>query len=122
MKKSIITAFTLLAGFSFSASAQTIDKIYLTLDSASNTGHCPRYLKFKAVLLTDRHPGTATIKWLNANGSILHTSTVLLTSSGQDVVVFELGIPTKISTSISVITTAAKPIQSNQLSYSVSCK
>lgn len=122
MKKIIITTFILLPGFLFSGRAQTINKIYLTLDTASNTGRCPRYLKFKAILLTDRHPGTATIKWLNANGSTVHTSIVSLTSSGQDVAVFELGVPTKISTSISVITTAAKPVQSNEVQYIVTCK
>ncbi len=122
MKKIFLSLFILIGGLSFSAKAQTIDKIYLTLDTASNSGKCPRYLKFKAVLLTDRHPGPATIKWLNPNGSLIHTSTVTLTSSGQEVAVFELGIPTKITTSISVVTTAAKPVQSNQVSYTVTCK
>ena len=122
MKKIILSVFVLIGGLAFSAAAQTIDKIYLTLDPASNTGKCPRYLKFKAVLLTDRHPGTAGIKWLDANGAVLHAANVLLTSSGQDSTSFILGVPTKITSSISVVTTASKPVQSNPLSYTVTCK
>ncbi len=122
MKKIFASTFFLLIAFSFSASAQSITKIYLSLDTASNTGKCPRVLKFKAVLLTDRHPGTATIKWLNANGSLLHTSNVSLTASGQDIAIFELAVPTKTTGAVSVVTTAAKPAQSNEVQYTVTCK
>ncbi len=107
---------------SFSVKAQNVSKIMLSLDTSSNTGKCPRVLKFNAKVLSDKHPGFVSLQWQSGDGSFKRSSNLTLIGSGQNVTSYQWAIPGNYSGSVTVSTNDAKHIQSNPVNFIVKCK
>ena len=122
MKILITIIFAVFMGASCSVKAQQVNKIMLSLDTSSNTGKCPRVLKFNAKVLSDKHPGSVSLQWESGDGNFKRTSNLILSGSGQDVASYKWAIPGNYSGSLTVSTNNASHVQSNPVSFILKCK
>lgn len=114
--------FVFFIASSFSLKAQNVSKIMLSLDTSSNTGKCPRVLKFNAMVISDRHPGFVSLQWQSGDGNFNRTNNLTLSGSGQDVTSYQWAIPGNYSGSLTVNTNDASHVESNPVDFVVKCK
>ncbi len=122
MKKIKAAIFVLFTAITFSVKAQIVSKIMLSLDTSSNTGKCPRVLKFNATVLSEHHRGFVSLQWQSDDRTFKRTSILTLSGSGQDVTSYQWAIPGNYSGALSVSTNDANHVQSKPVNFVVKCK
>lgn len=119
MKKITAVIVILLATTVFKVHAQ-VTKLILTLDSTTNTGKCPRTLKFKLEMQCSA-PGTASIVWRKSDGTSQTVNNEGF-RAGANYYYFDWKITNDFTGYLSVLVNSSDHKESNNVRFKVTCK
>ena len=122
--KKINTLFLLLFITCFSSvKAQSISGIVLSVDTSTQSGHCPHNIKFNAVITSAGQLKTTDLIWDRSDGTRVAVNNVTLSGKGNDTVSYEWLVNSNFNgTMILHINTATIHKSSNSIHFKSKCK
>ena len=107
----------------FSAKAQSISGIVLSVDTSTTSGNCPHKIKFNAVITSAGQLKTTNLTWEKSDGTRVAENNVTLSGKGSDTVSYEWLVNSNFNgTMLLSVNTATIHKSSNFIHFKSKCK
>ena len=107
----------------YSAKAQSISSVVLSVDTSTQSGNCPHQIKFNAVITSSGQLKTANLVWDKSDGTTINMNNVTLSGKGNDTVSYAWLVNSNFNgTLILHINTTTIHKSSNTIHFKSKCK
>jgi hypothetical protein len=122
--KIITTLFlSLFVTVFYSARAQSISSVVLSVDTSTQSGNCPHQIKFSAVITSAGQLKTANLVWDKSDGTTINMNNVALSGKGNDTVSYAWLVNSNFNGTLLLhINTATIHKSSNAIHFKSKCK